>query len=221
LKNIILQHWSEELGSLELASKNNIEKYANFCNSEYRLLLGNVFRKNLSSQCQKLYMLDEAFDDYDIVVMLDMDMFWVKGNTENIFTDAQGIGLYQDYQKIIFEKFCNHKKYKKLANPNGPYWGGAIWRLDKKTRMSLRKHVNENEMKIFNGNYNDEGIMHRLASLAKISHDILPDKWCWGNCFPGYENAAMIHIRHKFNHEGPKVPKWDVYKQLVSEGIIE
>ena len=75
-------------------------------------------------------------------------------------------------------------------------------------------------MKVFDRNFNDEGIVHRLASQAGLEQIDVPEEWCWGNCFAGYEKAKMIHIRHKFNLEGPKVPKLEVLKQLKKEGLI-
>ena len=57
MKNIILQHWSGELGPLELASKANMEKYAKHCGAEYQLILGNQFHPKLHSCYQKLIML--------------------------------------------------------------------------------------------------------------------------------------------------------------------
>ena len=42
-----------------------------------------------------------------------------------------------------------------------------------------------------------------------------------GKLFPGYEKAKMIHIRHKLKFEGPKVPKFEVFKKLQQEGIFE
>ena len=50
----------------------------------------------------------------------------------------------------------------------------------------------------------DEGIIHRLASQVDLKQIDVPEEWCWGNCFPGYEKAKMIHIRHKLKFEGPK-----------------
>ena len=51
MKNIILQHWTGTLGPLELASKENIEKYAQQqCGAEYELILGTQFDpKDMSS----------------------------------------------------------------------------------------------------------------------------------------------------------------------------
>ena len=66
----------------------------------------------------------------------------------------------------------------------------------------------------------DEGIIRRLASQVRLKQIDIPEEWCWGNCFPGYEKAKMIHIRHKFKSEGPKT-KFEVFTQLKQEGIFK
>ena len=115
MKNIILQHWTGGLGPLELASKENIEKYAMQCNAEYQLIEGNQFRSWLSPPCQKLIMLDERFDQYEDVCMVDMDMFVVKNVKNNIF-DVPGVGLNSATLKTLFASMLEHKKYKKCKN---------------------------------------------------------------------------------------------------------
>ena len=218
--NIILQHWTGELGPLELASKKNMEHYAKYCKASYELILGNQFRPKLDPCCQKLIMLDERFDIYDDVLMVDLDMFVVKHVKENIF-DIPGVGLNSAIQQTLFASMLKHKKYKRLMDKDGPFWGGAFWKFTNQQRKQLRKFIVDSEMKIFNGNFNDEGIIHRLASQAKMKQADVSEEWCWGNCFPGYEKAKMIHIRHKFKLEGPKVSKIEVLNQLKKEGVVE
>ena len=220
MKNIILQHWTGELGPLELASKANMEKYAKQCGAEYELILGNQFRSWLSPQCQKLIMLDERFDKYEDVLMVDLDMFVVKNVKENVF-HVPGVGLNSKVQKDIFKAMCKGKRYRSVADKNGPFWGGAFWKFTNEQRKQLRKFIVDSELKIFNNNFMDEGAIHRLATRAGLKQMDVPEEWCWGNCFPGYENAKMIHIRHKFKYVGPKVPKLEVFQQLRKEGIFE
>lgn len=220
MKNIILQHWTGSLGPLELASRENVEKYAKQCNAEYQLIEGNQFRSWLHPCCQKLIMLDERFDKYQDVLMIDLDMFVVKNIKDNVF-DVPGVGLNSAIQKNLFTNMLKHKRYKKLMDANGPFWGGAFWKFTNDQRKKLRKFIVDDEMKVFDRNFNDEGIVHRLASQAGLEQIDVPEEWCWGNCFPGYEKAKMIHIRHKFKLEGPKVSKIEVFEQLKKEGIIE
>ena len=219
MKNIILQHWTGSLRPLEIASKNNIEKYAEQCGADYQLIEGNQFRPWLSPPCQKLIMLDERFDQYDNVLMVDLDMFVTKNTEENVF-DIPGIGLNSHTQKELFQSILKNKRLKKLVDSSGPFWGGAFWKLTLAQRKLLRSFIVDEELKIFSKYYADEGIIHRLASQAKFKQHDIPEEWCWGNCFPGYERAKMIHIRHKFNFEGPKVPKLEVFKQLQKENVL-
>lgn len=220
MKNIILQHWTGELGPLELASKANMEKYAEQCGADYQLIEGNQFRSWLSPPCQKLIMLDERFDNYQDVLMVDLDMFVVKNVKDNVF-DVPGVGLNSKVQKKIFKDMCNHKKYRPVVDKNGPFWGGAFWKFTNDQRKKLRKFIVDKELTIFMKDFLDEGIVHRLATQAGLEQIDVPEEWCWGNCFPGYDKAKMIHIRHKFNFKGPKVPKIEVFAQLKQEGIFD
>ena len=208
----------EELG---IRSSDNISKYAKTINAEYRLLRGNVFHKNLASPCQKIYMLNEEFDEYDMVVMLDMDMFVRNGMEEDIFKDVQGIGRHTETQSRLFRSL--QRKFPKLTNANFPYWGGAVYRLERKVRKNFRVHIKEDEMIPFSGNYNDEGIMHRLATLSgmEFENPYIPDnRWDCGNFEEGVEQCAMIHVRTKITPVGPKRPKIENYRNLVKRQLI-
>lgn len=222
--NIILQHFDGDLRPLDEKSVENIMAYADMVGSEYRLVRGKPFRKHLTSPCQKVYMLDEEFDKYDQVLMLDIDMFAPKGMTENIF-DLQGVGLYADVQKMLHRKIAS--QYPMFASSAAPYWGGAIYKMDKDMRVKLRSGLDGNEgwMNNYNQPYHfeDEGIMHTLAfKLGLKNHNryILEQKWCWCSFLPNPENAGFIHIRTKVTPKGPKREKMENYKALVDQGIL-
>ncbi len=224
IKNIVLQHWTGEMNELGTFSSANISKYAEMVDADYRLLRGDVFRSDLSPPMQKLHMLDEVFDEYDVVVMLDIDMFIRKGMDENIFGDnIQGVGLGGSLQNRLLKSMSLQKPA--MANLNYPYWGGAVYKLDRQLRQKLRVHINENELPLFSGQgrYEDEGMMHRLATLAKIEKCCLPGgkKWSHGSFEDGIENAAIIHIRTKIAPQGPKRAKIVNYRELVDRGLIE
>jgi len=222
VKNIILQHWTGDMDELGTLSSANISKYATKVGADYKLLRGDVFNPTLCAPMQKLFMLDETFDEYDVVVMLDIDMFTRVGMDENIFDpDITGVGMCTEFQEKLFRSLCKQKPT--LTNPDYPYWGGAIYKLDRELRQRLRSHFNEAEMIqfAFRGNFQDEGYMHRLATLAKVEKCKLPGsrKWCYGSSETvegGVERAVMIHIRN-----GPKFPKFDNYNNLVKRGLIE
>ena len=224
MKNIILQHWTGEMNELCLLSSKNIEKYAKKVGADYRLLRGNIFRAYLSPPCQKIYMLDEEFDEYDNVVMLDPDMFTRDGMEDDIFDEnITGIGKVTDVQERLARSMV--RQHPRLANINYPYWGGAVRKIDRITRQKLRSYINNEEMKHFSGQGHgeDEGILHRLAVLAKLKKTQLPDgrKWSHGSFEDGIEDAALIHIRTKIAPNGPKKPKIENYRRLVKRGLIE
>jgi len=219
--NIILQHWSGPMNELTRLSSENIRLYAESLGVEYRLLRGDIFMPGLSSPCQKVGLLNKEFDQYDTVVMLDPDMFIKKGLTENIF-DVPGMGRHYNIQETLVRKLT--KRFPHLGDPRYPYWGGSIYKFDRDTRIRLRKEIVEMEVAQFSGNYEDEGIFHRLAVRAKLSingNTYLPkDHWNMSSFEPDLSNARIIHIRPKYKQGGPKVPKIDVYENLKKRGLI-
>ena len=105
--NIILQHFDGKLRPLDELSMANMQEYAKLVGADYELVTGRPFRRHLTGACQKVYMLDEKYDAYDQVLMVDIDMFAPNGMTENIF-DLQGVGLYADTQVMLHNKIQGH-----------------------------------------------------------------------------------------------------------------
>lgn len=220
MKKIILQHWTGSLGELEKLSSANIKEYAEFCGADYKFLRGPVFNYSLASQSQKMHMLSEEWDDYDVVVMLDADMFVRKGSNANIFTDETGIGRHHVVQESLVKSIA--AQYPLLCDANYPYWGGSAYRLEKDIRQEFRKHLHINEMIQFNNTYVDEGIMHRCAVLADYKEKRYFDRqqWNYSSFEPTVAEANIIHIRTKVVQGGPKRPKIENYKALVKRGLI-
>ena len=222
--NIILQHFDGDLRPLDEKSVENIMAYADMVGAEYRLIRGKPFRKHLTSPCQKVYMLDKEFDEYDQVLMLDIDMFAPIGMEENIF-ELEGVGLYADVQKMLHRKIA--AQYPMIASLSVPYWGGAIYKMDKPMRIALRQHLDGNDSWMNNYNklyhFEDEGIMHTLAHKQGLKCEdkyILEQKWCQCSFLPNPENAGFIHVRTKITPTGPKREKIENYNELVSKGIL-
>ena len=190
----------------------------------YRLLRGNVFHPTLSAPCQKIFMLNEEFDGYDMVIMLDADMFVRAGMTENVFTDVDGIGRHTAIQSMLHRKLV--QRHPSLASLSHPYWGGAIYRLEKSLRQRLRAEITESELLPFSNGFEDEGIMNRLATRADIQitdDTYLPGhRWDSGNFEDGVESSAFIHIRPKMVKGGTLVraSKMEVYADMVERGLI-
>jgi hypothetical protein len=202
MKYIILQHWSGELSELAKLSSDNISNYAKSIGADYKLIRGDSFRSNLEKNhppLQKLSMLNEEFDEYDMTVMLDTDMFARKDLKENIFTDVEGVGVHTRVQKNL----AQHMKQvlPHISNPEYCYWGGSIYRLTREQRKLLRAGIKEEEIPLFCSKkyHGDEGLMHTLAVRAKFKDCYIPDThWNYPSFWDEPEKAAIIHIRTKY-----------------------
>ena len=224
MRNIILQHFDGDLRELDKLSKNNIMEYADHCKAEYQLVTGKPFRKHLTAPCQKVFMIDEQYDEYDNVLMLDIDMFVPKNMKVNIFTQT-GIGLYNPIQQNLHGKLV--RTYPFIGSMASPYWGGAIYKMNRALRQKLRTSLGGNEgwMNAYNKPYQweDEGIIHSLAFKSGIGiqqSQMLDPKWCYDNYLDHPESAGMIHIRTKITPQGPKQEKIKNYQVLVDKGIL-
>jgi hypothetical protein len=221
--NIILQHFDGELRELDKLSIANIKDYAKMIGADYKLIIGKPFRSHLVSPCQKVYVLNEEWNNYEQVLMLDIDMFVPKNMNDNVFNE-NGIGLYEETQIMLHKKIA--KRYPENASSNFPYWGGAIYKLDKESRIQLSSGLGGNEdwMIPYNGHYSygDEGIMHGLAVKTnfKPKYPYMERRWCQCSFLPNPEKAGFIHIRTKISPQGPKKEKIENYNQLVKQGII-
>ena len=221
--NIILQHFDGNLRDLDKLSITNISSYAEMIGADYELITGKPFRQHLTSPCQKLYMLDEKFDKWENVLMLDIDMFAPKKMNINVF-DELGVGMRNDVQVTLHGKIA--RTYPDMASLNAPYWGGAIYKLNRSIRQTLRLNLGKNEewMNSYNKGYHfeDEGIMHTLAFKAGLKQTgmYLNNKWCQCSYLPHPEKAGFIHIRTKVTPSGPKREKIENYNELVERGNI-
>jgi hypothetical protein len=170
------------------------------------------------------HLLDEKFDKYDQVLMLDIDMFTPRGMTENVF-DFEGVGLYEDVQRRLHKRLAQN--FPLQASMNTPYWGGAIYKLDRDARVELRSALGENErwMNPYNSRpytYEDEGIMHTLAFKTGYNPKTpyLDKKWCQCSFLPNPNEAGFIHIRTKVTPRGPEREKIENYQALKDKGIL-
>lgn len=221
--NIILQHFDGDLRPLDKLSMANMQEYAKMVGADYKLVTGKPFNPKLTAPCQKVQMIQEEFDEYDDVLMVDIDMFAPKGMTINVF-EEQGVGMYHTVQRMLHRKLVH--QYPLITSARSPYWGGAIYKMDKNLRVALRQADTfpNTWMENFNIPYHfeDEGIFHVLALRARIDWrgTYLDPKWCQCSFLPEPEKAGFIHVRTKITPQGPKREKMENYQQLVDEGIL-
>jgi len=224
--NIILQHYEGPLGELEKLSVENIKGYANQIGADYKLVTGKPFREHLTLPCQKACIINEEWDNYDNVLMLDVDVFIRKNLTEDIFK-ITGHGVHGDTQTILKRKLIAKGK---IAEHN-PYWAGSIYKFSREERELLRSAMPKNSdwMQIYSVPYQfeDERILAELAGKVNFPSIYLDFKWNQCSFLPNPQDAKMIHIRTKKPgmltgswENGGKRPKIENYYDLKMKGIV-
>ena len=218
MRNIILQHFTGKLRTLDKLSVENISAYAERIGVEYQFVEGQVFREHLTPPCQKVHILDEKWDEYDDVLMLDIDMFVTRNLRLNVFKE-EGVGLFADVQKGLKNRLVKHGRIESKS----AYFGGAIYKLTKQQRQSLRDGIPEDNswMDPYNEAYQfeDEGIMSELFHRTDTQWSNLDQKWCQDSYIPEHK-AGMIHVRTKIKPEGPKREKIENFYDLQMRGVI-
>ena len=236
MKNIILQHFQphekylhEKEHFIVEKSSENIARYAESLGAEYKMLDGKPFMEDLRMQCQKLCMLNEEYDDYDTVVMLDTDMFVRKDMGMNVF-EATGVACYDSvHRDRQHPNFC--REFPGFSDRNVQLWSGACYVLDKETRLKFREQINPTTKammrQISPKPYVDEGILHMLAVYGKLGYSIydksLDEKWQYSHYLPKVEESYMIHVRKRpyGDEDGVYGAKMKNYYELVERGLIE
>ena len=220
MNNIILQHFTGDLRPLDLLSIENMFQYSRRIDVGYIFLEGQKFRKHLTPPCQKVYMLDEEWDGYDNVLMLDIDMFTTKDLTENVFEVEPGIGLINSTSDRLVSELNSRGRL-----PLGAvYWSGAFRKMSREVRQKLRAQIPSDDrwMDMYNApyRYEDEGIMAELYNKSGLRMDTCIDERWNQNSFSLLNKPGFIHIRTKVAPEGPKRLKMENYEQLKNDGII-
>ena len=224
----MLQHWAGPMNELVEKSTKSISEYAESIGADYEFIRGYPFMPRiahkLDAPCQKLIYLDEKYDEYDYVVMVDADMFVRAGCTANIFTDDTGIGRHTDIQRALRLNLIG--LYPELGSLDAPYWGGSVFRLSREVRQTFRGALTEDIVMAFARRYHDEGVMHALANKVGLKHNddnvyLNGQMWNYSSFEPDVEKANFIHIRTKVTPKGPKREKIENYRELVTRELIK
>lgn len=196
--NLLLQHWHGEPSPVERGSWESMAAYARRVGAEHKILSGELVRGVRNPQMHKLHMLSDQFDDHDVVVMVDSDMFARKGAAD-IF-EASGIGVSETLQKELKES-VRRKVPHRFGKSDADFYGGAVYRLTREDRQALRAHMDPGVLRDFDAYKKgcDEGVMHYLATQAGFKGRGLVggDLWACSSYAPEREWAHFIHIRRR------------------------
>ena len=192
MKNIILQHWHGDIPRWANICKNSIEDYSRRIEADYELLqgfpMGDWFPNTKTKPwlvIQKIFMLNEKYDEYDNVLMLDMDMLFT-GKLDNIFIH-NGVGRLHKVGMRNISGSKNGRKWPKLYTRQQPMFFGNCVKFTREQRINLRKELNtdviHNSMSSDGLPPNDEIIMHYLIVQSgildnKTKLEIPHDRFC-------------------------------------------
>lgn len=195
--NILLQHWHGEPTEFERQSWESMARYAETVGAEHRVLRGEYVAAN-NPQMHKLHMLSPEFDAYDLVVMVDSDMF-ARQSAGDVFR-ASGIGVCGALQRTLKES-CRRRVPHRFGKGDGDYYGGAVYRLTRDERQALRRHLSPDVIADFDDYMRgcDEGVMHYLASREGfVGRGISGgDAWACSSYSSHAARANFVHIRRR------------------------
>ena len=207
MKNLILQHWNGPLPLWAEKCKQSIENYAETINADYQLLSGypfitppDKFEIKPWTVIQKIHILNEVYDNYHDVLMLDMDMMAIsRFPIDNIF-NYEGIGRLH-LKSMSGLNNSRSKLWPKLYKEGAPAFFGNCVKLTQRERVILRSVCDKEEiLDASNGNLppNDEAIMHYLMHKSNVLSDKnrmeLPhDRFC-DLVEEAHPEATIIHF---------------------------
>lgn len=175
--NLILQHYEgSEPDWVKYAERSfrQIEQEG----TEYKRVKGFPMGKNLGFTAQKLCMLNEEYDEYENVLMIDMDTLYTGRSFD--FWDTSYIGVLHDRairgpDAIDLQTGKKYPSRTCFAAPKlyreGSWCFFGNWiKLNREQRQELRKHWNQElfEEALVDKHPGDEIILHYLMHQSGI-----------------------------------------------------
>lgn len=136
MKNIIYQYWQGDLKPGVVYSCKLMEEYAKRIGAEYRfdhnkIIAGKVCNVPIYYEPANP-LIDDSFDEYDHVMLVDVDVFPVEGLTENIFEqlDGEDVGICTEPLQPMLRQ---HYNVAGITNTNDVSWAKLLkqkWNID-------------------------------------------------------------------------------------------
>ena len=176
--NIILQHFAGTMPKWGIEAEKTMRKYAHATGAEYELVLDFPMGEELGFTPQKLCMLQEKYDKYDQVCMIDMDT--IATPEHESFWDRPEIGVLHDramggHNALNAVTGEPHRSRTYNAAPalykEGAHIFFGNWiKLNREQRVELRKHWDHNlfVLSLKDKHPGDEIILHYLLHRSGI-----------------------------------------------------
>lgn len=166
MTNIILQHWNGPLPGWARVAKKSVEKYADVIGCEYELVTGHPLGEALGPNPQKLVYITEKYDQYEKVLMLDMDVMATKVY-DNAF-DRPEIGVLHD--RAMKGRSRTPGSAPELFTLGMPIFFGNYIMTNKDQRIAMRKHADWDWLatKVVDSYSGDEMVLAWLLQQANI-----------------------------------------------------
>lgn len=190
MNNIILQHWNGPLPEWARLAKKSVELYAEKIGCHYKLVEGYPLGISLGPNPQKLVYITEEYDQYDKVLMLDMDVI-ATDKYENAF-DYDQIGVLHD--RAMKGSSRTPKAATELFEIGMPIFFGNYIMTTKDQRIKMRQYADWKWLstKVTDSYSGDEIVLAWLMKKARILNDKTIEQMCMRCTGSSYED---IHFR--------------------------
>lgn len=190
MKTIILQHWNGPLPQWAELAKKSVELYAKKIGSDYELVTGYPLGEKLGPNPQKLVYISDRYDEYDKVLMLDMDVI-ATDKYENVF-NYDHIGVLHD--RAIKGQSRTPKAAPELFEIGMPIFFGNYIMTRKEQRQKMRKYADWEWLstKVIDSYSGDEIVLAWLMKKSGILDNIKIEQMCMRCTGSSYQD---IHFR--------------------------
>lgn len=190
MNNIILQHWNGPLPEWARLAKKSIELYADKIGCKYQLIEGYPLGQELGPNPQKLVYINDEYDQYEKVLMLDMDVI-ATNVYRNVF-DQTEIGVLHD--RAMKGESRTPKAAPELFEIGVPIFFGNYIMTTKEQRVKMRDYADWNWLakKVVDSYSGDEIVLSWLMNEAKILEGTSIEQMCMRCAGTSYKD---IHFR--------------------------
>jgi len=196
MTNIILQHWNGDLPQWAKLAKKSVEQYADRIGCKYELVTGHPLGKKLGPNPQKLVYVTEKYDQYDKVLMLDMDVM-ATNVYENAFERPEIGVLHDRAMKGTSRTPGSAPDLYKLGVP--VFFGNYIM-TTKEQRVAMREFADWDWLatKVVDSYSGDELVLSWLLDQAGVLKDMSYEDMCMRCSGTTYKN---IYFRNQNRYD--------------------